>query len=373
MIIGNDDSNLAAMLPFGGQTVLEFQVRVAHSAGANHIVVMVSKLPADMVAAFDRLRASGINVDVARDPRDAADRIHPDERLLVMTDGVVVDRYTLAELVRTSQSSLFTVLDQPANAAFERIDSTERWCGMAMIDGKLLRETVAMLGDWTLAPTLLRAALQAGATRIRLSEYAVIGRATDIPTARALAGQMAAGVQAQAEGPVVSYVARPIAARVVPVLLNHSVPLDLIAVFPLILSFLSLLFLAFGWVVSGYLVFLLAMVPAVVGNIIATISARQVLALSIYDRTKHLVFCIGLMVLGWHEYRQGQSWGSLIAALWSVSLLLQRRKPSHSLLHIELALVVMILAVLVGLPLWGMGLIILAFVASEEVSARASN
>ena len=361
------------MLPFGGQTVLEFQTRVAHAAGAAHIVVMVSNLPGEMVAAFDRLRASGINVDVARDPRDAADRIHPDERLIVMSDGVVADRYSIAELSASTHPTLLTIEDAPRNAGFERIDSTERWSGLAMIDGELLRETVAMLGDWTLSPTLLRAALQAGALRRRVSGGSVVGRAIDQGTAQGLAAQMAAQAATKPEGPLATHVAEPLAARALPILLKHGVPLDLLSVLPIVLAASSLLLSVMGWFASGFLVLLLAMLPAAAGRVVAAMSARSVVSLTIYDKVKDFIFCAGIVLLGWHEYQQGLGWGAVILALWAVVLLLHRRISAPWPVHVEVALVVMLVTVLAGVPLWGIGLIIAAFVMSDQITARTSN
>ena len=44
-----------------------------------------------------------------------------------------------------------------------RIDGASRWSGVALVEGRTLGATAAVLGDWDLPSTLLRRTLQAGA------------------------------------------------------------------------------------------------------------------------------------------------------------------------------------------------------------------
>jgi hypothetical protein len=157
---------LRAALPLAGGTLLEHQVRLARRAGAEHVVVLVERMPAALTAAFDRLRRDGIVVEVARTPADAADRFHPDEQLLVIADGCLAGAALLTRLIAATGPSLVTVPDHSDRQAFERIDGLTRWGGLALIDGAQLRRTVAMLGEWDMLSTLLRRMLQEGATRI---------------------------------------------------------------------------------------------------------------------------------------------------------------------------------------------------------------
>lgn len=157
---------LRATLPLVGGTLLEHQVRLAQRAGAGHIVVLVERLPAALTEAFDRLRRDGIVVDVARTATDAADRFHPDERLLVIANGCLAGQPLLARLVAAPLPALVTVPEHSERHAFERIDSVTRWGGLALVDGARLRRTAAMLGEWDMLSTLMRRTLQEGATRI---------------------------------------------------------------------------------------------------------------------------------------------------------------------------------------------------------------
>ena len=157
---------LRATLPLVGGTLLEHQARLARRAGATHIVVLVERLPAELTAAFDRLRRDGITIEIARSAADAADHFHPDEKLLVIADGCLAGQALLDRLVACPSPAVVTVPDHGDRQMFERIDALTRWGGLALVDGGRLRRTVAMLGEWDMLSTLLRRVLQEGAVRI---------------------------------------------------------------------------------------------------------------------------------------------------------------------------------------------------------------
>lgn len=161
-----ETEGLRATLPLAGRTLLEHQARLASFAGAEHIVIVAERLPVALAAAAERLRRSGLRVDITRDAADAADRIHPDERLLVIGDGCVAPVRLFERVAEARTAVVLTVADDPDNATFERIDAVARWGGLMLINGAALRETVAMLGDWDLESTLLRRTVQSGAERM---------------------------------------------------------------------------------------------------------------------------------------------------------------------------------------------------------------
>lgn len=155
-----------ATLPLAGRALLEYQARLAVYAGAEHILVLVERVPVALTVAVDRLRRDGLRVEIARSVADAADRIHPDERLLVIGDGCITSPAQAERMAEARPPALLTVPDDAPHAMFERIDATARWGGLMLIDGALLRDTVAMLGEWDLESTLLRRAVQADAKRV---------------------------------------------------------------------------------------------------------------------------------------------------------------------------------------------------------------
>jgi hypothetical protein len=162
------NGGLRATLPLMGRTLVEHQARQAARVGARHIVILVERLPAELTAAIDRLRRDGLAIDVARSVADAADRIHPDEQLIMFADGCIAGQGAVDSLAASPSPTLLTLPDEPGRSAFERIDAATRWAGLALIDGSRLRATAAMLGEWDLQSTLLRRTVQEGAARLNI-------------------------------------------------------------------------------------------------------------------------------------------------------------------------------------------------------------
>ncbi len=327
LILTDDDATVPlgqrqALFSIVGQTLIEYQVRMARACGVGHIVVLVDEVPAGLVAAFDRLRAEGIDIDVARTASDAADRIHPDEHLLVMACGAVASRGNIARLVRETSPTLLTHADSPDLSHCERIDAQDRWSGFALLNGTLLRATCAMLGDWTLGPTLLRCGLQSGAVRRRHDGGGVLALVQNETAAAAVSHALAAATIPQSHAGFSKWVIAPVAARLTPLLLARAVPLDLIAVLPLVLLATAILLCAIGSYAPGLFVFLLGGFPAHSASVIAMISARETPVLGLYAKAKAPLFCVLLLITAWHLTRGGGDWAAIILALWaSVTLL----------------------------------------------------
>ncbi len=174
LILAQGDADVAPssqplLLTLGGQTLLERLAYQAARMGAGHIILCAGALPGGMVAALDRLKARGLDIVLARSPREAADRLHPDETVLVYANVVFVQDDALAQMVASDAPSMLTLPEPWGRDRFERIDATDNWAGVATLPASLIRETVAMLGEWDFAPTLIRRAVQQGVTRTPLA------------------------------------------------------------------------------------------------------------------------------------------------------------------------------------------------------------
>jgi hypothetical protein len=187
-----DGSGLVGTLPVAGRTLIERQARLAAQAGASHVVLLIERLPAGLTGAIDRLRRDGVTIDVARSAGDAADRFHPDERVLVFADGAVADRLLIERLAAGPAPALLTIGESGPTGPFERIDAGARWGGLALVSGDMLRKTVAMLGDWDLHSTLLRRAVGASARRVDVADGAGMSDAFPAMLVRSRAGARAA-------------------------------------------------------------------------------------------------------------------------------------------------------------------------------------
>lgn len=253
---------LRATLPLAGRTLIEHQARLAARAGADHIIVVVERVPPLLVGALDRLRRAGLRVDMARSVADAADRIHPDESLLVIADGCIAGPALVGRIAEARPPAVLTVADDATRDHFERIDAKARWGGLMLIDGALLRDTAAMLGDWDLESTLLRRALQAGAVRIDINAG---GRAGDVvllaDRATALNGfdrAMLAAARPLGKDWPSRYIFPPIEGVAAPPLLRRGVDPIWFAVAAVTVAIVAAIVIAAGWRLPGYLILLLA-------------------------------------------------------------------------------------------------------------------
>jgi hypothetical protein len=177
---------LRAILPLAGRTLIERQAKLAALAGAQRILVLVERVPPELLAAVDRLRGEGLAVAFARSAAEAAEQIEPSDAVLLMADGFIGDEEQVRRLANAPSPALLTVPDGRVDDRFERIDAESRWGGLALIDGEMLGETAAMLHDWDPQSTLLRRAVQAGGRMLAVrsdSEFAQLNiaeRAADL-------------------------------------------------------------------------------------------------------------------------------------------------------------------------------------------------
>ena len=358
----NGDSaatDVPAMLPVAGQTLLEYQVRLARAVGGGHIVVLVDQLPAAMVALFDRLRADGIDVDVARDARDAADRIHPDEHVLLFTQGLIVPRRLLADLVARNNPTLLTLAGGNDNAGFERIDAAEHWAGAALLSGQTLRETAAMLGDWSIGSTLMRNALRSGAARWRPENSKGLVVVANTDQARAASAALVQDCDDDDAPFFDRYVLQPLARLIVPYGLRAAVPVDLVAVLPIILAGAALLLALLGWFATAFALLFLSGLARAVARLMLSVAVRESGALTVLERIKLPILCGCLLVLGWQGSGPTGDWTGVLLAAWIIAGFLLHRPQVRpiSLLSvptIESSACVLIFALLFGVPLAGL-------------------
>ena len=353
---------MPALLRVAGQTLIEYQVRVAHHCGAGHIVVLVDQMPSALVEAFDRLRADGIDIEIARDARDAADRIHPDEALLVMANGAVASRDIVWAIASAETSVLLTVADTEINQSYERINAHARWAGIALIDGSLLRATSAILGDWTLGPTLLRTAVQAGAERRQRAADGLSAILHDEVAALAFSNRLAEGTSKQASGWFAQMVTNRLARRATPFLMSRKIPLDLIITLPMVALGSALLLSMTGWHAVGFGVFLASLIFGTISVIMMSISARTSRLLAWFETLRLPTLCVMLILSGISAGAAIGDYSALILALWGGSLMLLVPKDRTDQLWYaqgDSAALVMLVCSLAAAPTIGLTIIVL--------------
>ncbi len=338
---------------------------MARAAGAGHIVVLIDNIPAGLVAAFDRLRADGIDVDIARDTRDAADRIHPEEQLLLICDGVVSNPALLKTLVENGGPRLLVCDDALETSALERIDAQHRWVGIALLDGGLLRQTVSALGDWTLAPTLLRVLVQAAAIRHPVAND---GFATNVRTSEdARIATLALASKSNAVGPHLwdRRVAAPLMRRIVPMLLEQNVPTELMVGLSFVLPAIAVLCAAMGWLGAAAALILVCAFPVAAGLQMASVAARESGALRKVLAALILVMAVVVLAAGARLWISDGRLVAIVCALWAASEIATVPSLTSFARDPYLHAGVLLAAALLGWPLAGIGAIIALLVVPQ--------
>jgi hypothetical protein len=299
----DDSDGLRATLPLVGGTLVEHQARQAARAGATHIVILVERLPAALTGAIDALRADGLAVDIARSVGDAADRVHPDERLLVIADGCVVGQSAIDRIAAADAPALLTLADEPGRDAFERIDGGSRWAGLALIDGARLRSTAAMLGDWDVESTLLRRAVQENARRISVFEAEAGSVSAGLPiiaeTARALADlerQLLIGSRRQAASWPARFIFAPVEEPIAGLLLRRAAEPQWIAMLGAALAAIAAPLAAMGWFWAALLALLLSGPVAAVAGRLAAVRLAAIRRQRLFEGTRTVGAVMALLL-----------------------------------------------------------------------------
>lgn len=317
---------LRATLPIAGRTLVERQARLAAASGAVPVVILVERVPPELAAAIDRLRSEGVSAQVARSVEDAAAAIAPEQHLLVFADGVLADKAHITRLFSGGGASLLTVPDAGHDERYERIDAEARWAGLALLDGDMLRRTVAMLQDWDLQSTLLRRAVQGGARQIALGNGAerplvIAESAADLaaPQARLVEGASGGG-----KDWVSCYLLGPVEAWVTKLLMPTPVTPYWCHAGALTLTGLGAIFFTQGWLLPGLILLLLATPLDGVADRLAALRLQRNDPESWTASAVPLAAGAALLALAW-SLSDTAGWGCLAVAATTILFLLALR------------------------------------------------
>jgi hypothetical protein len=163
-----------ALLDFGGQSLIEYQARLALGAGAEKLLIYTDAGRVDTLSALQHVADhvgddSGCPVILVQDMTELARAIAPEDHVLLLGEGLIVPSEALDALMQGDGEAVLTVPSVSSTANFERLDATTMWGGALSASGGRLLSTLDMLGDWDLVLTLLRRAVQDGVDRVMLS------------------------------------------------------------------------------------------------------------------------------------------------------------------------------------------------------------
>ncbi len=223
---------LTATLPFGGVTLIEYQARLLIAAGASQIVILVARLTPELLGAISRIGKRGVAVDTVRTAGEAAAKLHPLARVLMLADGLTTTEEVLAVLAREGGDALLVMPEDQATGGYERVGSGMVWAGVARLDPARLGELAAMPRDYDVQSTLVRLASQARAVHVMLPQEAVrgghgVGHAGAALEARGRT--VLAAMISGRNGWFERFVTAPLARAVIPLLVPRTVPVVAVA------------------------------------------------------------------------------------------------------------------------------------------------
>jgi hypothetical protein len=365
-------AGLRAELPVAGQTVLEQQTRLLAKAGAERVIAIAERLPQGLATALARLRRDGIVIEVVRRVDEVAQRVRPDERLLLLGDGVVTDTGAAERLLGASPPAILTIPDATETRDWELIDASARWAGLLLVDGELVRRTARMLGDWDLQSTLLRNAVQAGAERIPLEPGPLLAQVADPGGALAAEQAISQAAVRRPTGLLGRYIFDPLARAIAPRAMAAMVdPAWLRGGASGLLMLAALSFMG-GWRWPGLVLAMLAGPVDVLGRHLAGLTMRLRKDHGRWTQLRYGAASAALLALGWNTRDFG--WGTLAlaaATIGGVTALLEHErwigKPQRRPIWLaEPDLLIWLLAPFAALGWWPAGL------AAQAVLAFAS-
>lgn len=218
---------LTATLPFGGVTLIEYQARLLVAAGASQLVIVVARLSPELLGVIGRIGRRGIAVDTVRSAVEAAEKVHPLARLVMLADGLTTTEDVVAAMTRDAGDALLVIAESDAGASYERVGGGMAWAGVARIDPRRLAELAALPRDYDIQSTLVRLAAQAQAAHLVLPAAALRhGHAIERGgAALALRGRsVLAAMVSGRSGWFDRYLVAPVARLLIPKLVPGGIP-----------------------------------------------------------------------------------------------------------------------------------------------------
>uniref|UniRef100_UPI0035C98F7C hypothetical protein n=1 Tax=uncultured Sphingomonas sp. TaxID=158754 RepID=UPI0035C98F7C len=356
---------LAATLPFGGLTLIEFQARLLAAAGATQIILVVARMTPELLGAISRIGRRGVTVDAVRTAVETLDKLHPLARVLVVADGVVTTGDVVQAIAATPHDTLL-VTDQ-GDPHYERVGADTAWAGLALLDGKRIAEVAAMPRDYDFQSTLLRVAAQAGADRVHLDPHMAPAHSIERDS-QALARRGNGTVAALVARPLrwaERFLVAPLVRRALPPLMARGVPTVGVLAASVALAVAGWITLFVGHGAIGMALACVAIVAASVGAALAWVRDDALLA-RIADRLGPAIAALAALLVG---YRADRPAGSILAVALIVAAVLLERAAAPALQRRWWASpaaypVILLVLLIAGMPLVALGAAALYAVAT---------
>ena len=273
--------SLAATLPIGGVTLIEFQARLLIAAGASQIVVVVSRLTPELLGAINRLTRRGVSVDAVRTPAEALAKLHPLARLVWLADGLITTT-SVVETMRDRDHE--TLLVAETGDELERLSPKAVWAGVATIDPQRIADVAKLPNDYDFASALLRVTAQRGAEQLALPDSALRGGHGVQYDSRALAAKGRAALVAALAARstwVERFLIAPLARIALPPLIARGVPAVMLGATGTLAGIAGLAGLALGWTKTGISAVIVALATLALADVLAWLRDERSLRLAV--------------------------------------------------------------------------------------------
>ncbi|UZK67123.1 hypothetical protein [Sphingomonas sp. M1-B02] len=323
---------LVATLPFGGMTLLEYQVRLLAGAGAEHVLIAVGRMTPALLAAVNRAAKRELTVEVVRSAEEASEKIDDGARVLVMADGLVTTDPVMDRMASEGPEALLVTDDAGSPAAIERLDMRDSWAGVARITIDQLKQIAQMPEDYDFQSALLRVAAQSGAEHVPLTPGWVRGGHAVERSVAGLASRNTGILAALTERRIDwadRWVFTRIARLVLPELVTRNFPAWGLVAISAVLALGSLAAIWMQWVGSGVTLSLLSAATLATGAAMAALRGEEPRARAL-EWAILLLFGAVCLACGWIEQAALQTATPIVLALVGVGAqLLVERAPSR--------------------------------------------
>jgi hypothetical protein len=325
--------SLVATLPFGGMTLLEYQIRLLNGAGAEQILVAVGKMTPGLLAAVNRASKRDATIEIVRSAEEAAEKTDPDARVLVLADGLVTTDPVVDRMAAEGAEALLVTDDAGSPAAIERLDMKDCWAGIARISPSQLAQIARMPEDYDFQSALLRVAAQSGAEHVPLAKGWLRGGHGVERSADGLASRNASVLTALTErrpGWADRWIFTRGARIVLPELVSRGVPGFVATVTGGVLGLASLTGIWFGWRGAGLVGALVATAAIASGAAMSALRGEEKRARRV-EAGIFALFAAAILLCGWTEQVALQVATPLVLALTGVAaqFLVERVRSRH--------------------------------------------
>ncbi|RYY22988.1 MAG: hypothetical protein EOP62_21700 [Sphingomonadales bacterium] len=324
---------LVATLPFGGMTLLEYQIRLLAGAGAERILIAVGKMTPQLLTAVNRATKKYPMVEVVRSAEEAAEKFAEGSCVLVMADGLVTTDPVMDRMAAEGGEALLVTDDADSPAAIERLDMRDSWAGIARISLTQLGQIAQMPEDYDFQSALLRIASQSSAEHVPITAGWLKSGHSVERSAEGLAARNTGVLAALTERRVDwadRWVFTRVARAALPELVGRNVGGWVLMVAGGAVSLLSLMAIGMDWQGIGLVGSLVAAATLATGSAMAALRGEE-------RRGRALEWAIlalfGAVVLlcGWVEHGRLFSWTPMVFAGFALGaqILIERVQVRH--------------------------------------------